>query len=1229
MKRSTSSRLAATVAAAALLAPATVLVSAPAAAAAPDDGVLASGDGWSVTTAPGGYLVTYELDEPLPIVSDAPTLLVDGVEIGLAAESDDGESLSVVTSDPTVAEAGAVEKGWASGDAKADESAPAPFTVEDDALEGVQDLALEADIAEPSERGGFGVTEAEYDFGDQAVALEAIGGIRGEMTGKMYLTDAAGARPTVILLHGRHGSCSRIDGLENPLRWPCIDEQVNIRSYQGYEETGRVLASHGYNVVSIAANAVNSNDNQLALDYGAQARGRLILDTLSMLDDASNGEEVSFDDISWPDEDGEVTTVTRTLDEALVYATTRDDEPAADAGVTAASLEGRFDLDQVGIMGHSRGGEGATSAVTLNQGSDDPFGIVSVLPLAPVDFGRMTVPDVPMGVFLPYCDGDVSNQQGQHMFDDSRHAFGDDALRSAVWMMGANHNFFNTIWTPGLYPHSASDDWSVRDETSSCSTQDETRLTAEEQYQLGVTYMTGFFRFTMGGEEQFQPLFDGSVKPTTEATSFADVRVMASQPTEATTLVADFAEPSTLVRTAGDATAQVCASSDTGSSIPATTPYCTTSDIGSGRVPHWSAMRFGGSVPATPVTRVTWTGSEEDPDAPSTGELRVSVPADQRDVSDRAQLSVKVAPDRTVPSGTDFTLTVIDGAGNEFSALASEVAPLAVNRMPGGTHATLNKFVLQQLTIPTAEMTDIDLGDVREVRFSAEVGVDGTSEGGLYLSDLAFETPSAGSAVVGTRTTVNTASTIVEEGDGPSTAGIAVYLDAPSEQEVVGYVNSVGGDGAVAAGMQKVRFAPGETCRVVDFPVNGDSEPSEAGAAGYTVAVTNTANAVMGAGAFSQLVIREDDGVIEPEDDEAIEPVVELPPVGAQGDACDEAAAVLDGPGDLTTSADAVAPGGDVELTATGYRAGEAVMFALDGDEIDTVIADADGTATTTLVIDAAADLGSHEATATGAGSARVQQAEISVLTPTSTTLSVAEGGDLVEGDALTLVAEVAGEVPDGAEAPDGGATGESSAALDGVAAADEPVVEGVVTFVQRSSGAEESELGTAEVVDGAATLALSDGLPAGEHEIVASFARTETAFASDSEPLHLSIAEAPVDETPGGDESGDDGAGDEGPGDGTESGDGGPDDSGPGGAAPGGSESGGSESGDDGSGDDAPGDEASAPGDDGSDGDDTGAGLAPTGGLSLGALALVFAGLTAAGAVLVWRRGVASRHQA
>ena len=117
-----------------------------------------------------------------------------------------------------------------------------------------------------------------------------------------------------------------------------------------------------------------------------------------------------------------------------------------------------------------------------------------------------------MIVMLPYCDGDVSNQQGQHFIDDSRYAHDDSVLKSTVWVMGANHNFFNTVWTPGKYAYSTSDDWGASSTDSVCGPASATniRLSADDQYNVGTAYMTAWFRMTVSpGEPGFLPMFDG------------------------------------------------------------------------------------------------------------------------------------------------------------------------------------------------------------------------------------------------------------------------------------------------------------------------------------------------------------------------------------------------------------------------------------------------------------------------------------------------------------------------------------------------------------------------------------------------------------------------------------------------------------------------------------------------------------------------------------------------
>jgi hypothetical protein len=997
-----------------------------------------SGDDWSVSRVPGGYKVTVELEKALPVRDDAPAIEADGKSLGIATESADGKSISLVTTDAAVLSVDDFSAGWA--------SSPPAKTAEKAMVEVPETTAAAID-EDPSSVGSFDWTEATYNFGAQSILMAGIGGIRGELQGKIYLPDTGGARPVVILLHGRHSSCS--GGTANPARWPCGANQINVPSFKGYDGTGRALASHGYAVVSIAANAINANDAQLTLDNGALARGQLILDSIDMLDKASKGLNPTYHDAQF---DSDVTI-------AQALGSAKDPSDPADATtpdetLTPAQLVGRFDMTNIGVMGHSRGGEGATSAVTINQALPHPWGITSVLPLAPVDFGRMTVPDVPMQVILPYCDGDVSNQQGQHMIDDSRYAFGDNVLRSAVWVMGANHNFFNSRWTPAKYPFSTSDDWSnstARTNDTICGTAPAVaatsiRLTPDQQYNVGTAWMSGWFRMTMGGENQFLPLFDGS-GATPASLGGPDVRSFSTAPASKRNTLTTFEETSSLIRTFGTATATPCASLS-GRTVPVSTAYCAIT-TGTSAVPHWTPASFGGNVPATPMTRLLWTTA--------TGEVRVTVPAGKRDESGFDRLSVKIAADETVVTGTDLTLTVKDGAGHSYSSLVSALNPFAVTRFPTSGSTTLNKIVLSQVNVPIATLAAAGLvvSDIREVSFKAATGADATPTGGVYLSDLAFEDSAVGTAVVKTEPQLNVAPTTVDEGNGPGTADVAVYRDGSTTGTAVGFVSILGattGRGGIA--MEKVTFAPGEVCKVVTGPILGDAATSSANSTAVKTTVINTQGAVMGDKAFTNLTVREDDGVTGS--------ATPLPPAGIPGNPCVERTAVG---GAVTASDSTPAPEQAVTLSSSGYRAGEGVTFSVDGVALPVVVADASGLASTPYTVPADKLFGPTALAALGAGSGIKGTGTATVLATTATSLTIAPVAPKVK-QAVTLTATVTG-----------------------------PEHAGTVQFFDGAAS-----LGSAATnAGGVATLSVPAGFLSGAHPLKATFAQTATAQASTS----------------------------------------------------------------------------------------------------------------------------------
>jgi len=810
--------------------------------AVPDVALATSADGgpdWSVTTVPGGFTVMLQLTEPLPVRDDIPELTADGVDLGPAVESADGTTLSVTTSDAAVAAAKKIDWRWASQQPGRSTAKPGASPKHAAAPASSDPLALST--------GSY--TVADYNFGSQSIPLANLGGKLGELEGRIYLPSTAGEHPLVIFLHGRHSACYNTTTLRGVSGWPCPAGTSPILSYAGYDGAGDALAAAGYTVVSISANSINANDGANGADAGAVARGQLILDTLTMLKQANAGDPVTYHDAT--------TNADVTLDQALVAG---QGTLSTATQLTAADLKGTMDFSDIGVMGHSRGGEGAVTAGNLNEGLAHPWAIKSIFALAPIDFTRATLPDVVTTTLLPYCDGDVSDQQGQHFYADSRNAFADDVQRSDIWVMGTDHDFYNTSWTPP-YP-GASDDWSASNDpvcgtsATAKASPSNIRLTATQQYAVGTEYLAGFFELTLGGQKQFQGMFDGSGATPDSIASYADVRTVAQQPMSSREDITDFASTSDQITTTGDASAQVCASKY-GRTLTPALPTCTSAAVGLSNQaqPYWTPANYQPNVPLNQMTHLTWTGS---------GTLKVDLAASQRNVSRYSEMVVGASPDESVPAGTDLTVTVADAAGHSWSAPLSQLNPWTVNRMPASTDPRLGKIVLQQAHVPTATLTGagVDVHRITSVSFTSGVGADGTASGGVYLQDLAFDTPALGSASVQSRATVNVASTTVMEGDSTHSVPVAVYLSQVSGESVSAYISVIGSTTAGAGlAMQKLTFRPGQTCQTVDVPILGNTTPASAPTSSFKLAVGDTSNAVLGSGDFGTITVVEDDAV--------------------------------------------------------------------------------------------------------------------------------------------------------------------------------------------------------------------------------------------------------------------------------------------------------------------------------------------------------------------------------
>jgi hypothetical protein len=134
-----------------------------------------------------------------------------------------------------------------------------------------------------------------------------------------------------------------------------------------------------------------------------------------------------------------------------------------------------------------------------------------MLLIGPTIFGHDPAPDVPSVTILPGCDGDVSDLQGQMYVDATRGVSKGRALHSALYVVGANHNFFNTEWTPGQSVAPSFDDWGFGSDLPDpvCSPGTPTRLTAAQEQTVGATYIAAAARLFVGGDDRVRPLLDG------------------------------------------------------------------------------------------------------------------------------------------------------------------------------------------------------------------------------------------------------------------------------------------------------------------------------------------------------------------------------------------------------------------------------------------------------------------------------------------------------------------------------------------------------------------------------------------------------------------------------------------------------------------------------------------------------------------------------------------------
>jgi dienelactone hydrolase len=536
--------------------------------------------------------------------------------------------------------------------------------------------------ADPSEPGAFEVVENEYNFGRMNVMDWKNGDSYGsDIHGYIqYPQDAAGPFPVLLFLHGRHGTCYDGWGIDDD------DCQNPIPSFRGYEYISRNLASHGYAVISIDSNDINDNDSGPSNgDSGSLARAQLVV---RHLDEFRNINQMG--------------------------------------GQGLSDLMGKLDMSEIGIMGHSRGGEGVNMTVRYNREQLNPHNITAVYSLAPTDYNTQGVNNVTLASVAGYCDGDVEDMMGNFAYDTSRYALASDPYpKFQLIPMGANHNYFNTVWATDTRP----DDWTIIDRASDDSWCGENaegngRDTPELQQAHGLFFIASFFRYFIGHEQEFGALWSGqapvpsSICPEGEESCDDRYLLSVMAPASDRLVIDDTLDPASL----------------TINNLGGSSYFYNFSSFGSCQTNGRPGEGCAVAVPTFNIAEMLYMSW----DIAATYRTQLL----DTDVTPYQVVSMRVGishGDADNEDGQDFDIVLEDMDGNRASVTASEYSD-ALFYPPGGdfyddTNRGSQKTTLNAVDIPLTAFEGIDFQHLKAL----EIDFNRSQAGTIQLTDLVFQ----------------------------------------------------------------------------------------------------------------------------------------------------------------------------------------------------------------------------------------------------------------------------------------------------------------------------------------------------------------------------------------------------------------------------------------------------------------------------------------------------------
>jgi len=345
-------------------------------------------------------------------------------------------------------------------------------------LDGYPDIEP-LQCSDPSLKGNYLVNYLTYGSGTdrRVVYADSIA----------FKTDSVNAKPFVEEMSGKLKYFRKLYFGFDRTQWPLnarvwhpkgdgpyplvliVHGNHSMRDYSdpGYEYLGRLLASRGYIMASIDENFLNG-DWAAYYNNENDARGWLLLEHLKRWKQWNSDSDHPF--------------------------------------------FGKVNVDQIALIGHSRGGEAVAIAAAFNSLSHYPddaritfdyhFNIKSVIAIAPIDGqykpSKISTPleNVNYLVLQGSHDADVSYFSGDRQYKRIQFTDSTNYMKASIYAYRANHGQFNSVWGNRDYglPYGL-------------LLNTKPLISGEEQRQISKVYISAFLDATLLNKQEYRPMF--------------------------------------------------------------------------------------------------------------------------------------------------------------------------------------------------------------------------------------------------------------------------------------------------------------------------------------------------------------------------------------------------------------------------------------------------------------------------------------------------------------------------------------------------------------------------------------------------------------------------------------------------------------------------------------------------------------------------------------------------